>query len=87
MSHRILAAALLLCALSAACGDLPTGSDPQAQPGGASYDGGGFGIGGGGYVADQDEGYSGSGGATTTTSTTTSGESAERGGYTMGSGG
>jgi hypothetical protein len=108
MSYRTLAAALLLCTLAAACGEIPTGSDTQAHPAGPSYDGG-FGVGsgntavqsggfgmGGAYVAEGDDGYViGSGGATTadgpastsTTTNTTSGDNAERGGYTMGSGG
>ena len=79
MSYRILPAALLLCTLVAACGETPTGTDTQAQPAGASYDGGftigsgnsavlddgGFGM-GGGNTADDDGGYTmGSGGATT----------------------
>lgn len=46
-SHRILPAAVLLCTLAAACSETPTGTGPQAQPGGASYDGGGFTIGSG----------------------------------------
>lgn len=45
-SHRILPAAVLLCTLAAACGEIPTGTT-QAQPGGASFDGGGFGMGSG----------------------------------------
>jgi hypothetical protein len=70
MSHRILAAALLLCTLAAACGELPTTSHTQAQPAAASYDGGGFGVGSGnnavqsggygmgsGNTADEDDGY------------------------------
>jgi hypothetical protein len=46
MSHRILPAALLLCALAAACGENPAGSDMHAQPVGPAYDGG-FGVGSG----------------------------------------
>lgn len=85
MSYRILSAALLLCTLAAACGESPTGTGAQAQPDGASYDGGGFGIGsgnsavlddggfgmGGGYVAEEDDGYTiGSGNSHAPLSTT-----------------
>jgi hypothetical protein len=92
MSYRILPAALLLCTL-AACGESPTSIHTQAQPAGASYDGGGFGM-GGGYVADEDDGYtigSGNSGAGTvdappSTTATVSGDSVGRGGYTIGSG-
>ena len=52
-SHRILAAALLLCSI-AACGQIPTGSDRQAQPAGASFDGGGFTIGSGRNTQEPD---------------------------------
>jgi hypothetical protein len=52
-SHRILTAALLLCSF-AACGTNPTSSDPQAQPAGASFDGGGYTIGSGGYTQEPD---------------------------------
>jgi hypothetical protein len=77
-SHRILAAALLLCSF-AACSQTPTGSDRQAQPAGASYDGGGFGMGGG----RSDTTTVG----TTNTSTTTTTEEADRsGGFGMGGG-
>lgn len=100
MSHRILPAALLLCTLSAACGELPTGSDSQARPAGPAYDGGGYTIGSGGAAAsgytigsgtsDEDGGgfVVGSGGRTGDAGTTSaSGDDAERGGYTIGSGG
>ena len=73
-SHRILAAALLLCSI-AACSQTPTGSDRQAQPAGASFDGGGFGMGGGRTDTTTV--------GTTNTSTTTQ----DTGGYGMGSGG
>jgi hypothetical protein len=73
MSHRILPAALLLCTL-AACGDLPTQQGTQAQPAGASYDDGGFGV-GSGNSATQSSGY-GIG----------SGNEVEGGGFTIGSG-
>jgi hypothetical protein len=52
-SHRILAAALLLCSF-AACGQTPTGSDRQAQPAGASFDGGGYGMGSGNNTQEPD---------------------------------
>ena len=96
-SHHILAAALLLCSI-AACGQIPTGSDRQAQPAGASFDGGGFVIGSGirseepGSTTTQDTGgYGmGSGGASSGNDTGTpeaEPEDAERsGGYGMGSG-
>jgi hypothetical protein len=118
MSYRILPAALLLCTLAAACGESPTGSDTQAQPAGASYDGGftmgsgnrgqsegdttvaettttsgGFTMGSGNLVATDGEYGMGSGNhaqdtaaAPLTTTGTTSGDSAGRGGFTMGSG-
>ena len=96
MSHRILSAALVLCALTAACGDPPTGSDTQARPAGPAYDGGGYTIGSGGN-ATASGGYTiGSGGGVAadegsssgTVSTEDSGtDDAERGGYTIGSGG
>lgn len=77
-SHHILAPALLLCTL-ASCGQTPTGSDAQARPGGASFDGGGFGMGGGRSEPDTT--------GTTTTSTPTSPEGTERGGgFGMGGG-
>lgn len=82
MSHRILPAALLLCALTAACGELPTGSDAQAHPAGASYDGGGFTIGSGNAGA-----AGGSGTGSESEESTTSSDSEGRSGYTMGSGG
>jgi hypothetical protein len=100
-SHRIPAAALLLLSTLAACSQSPTGSDPQLQPGGASFDGGGYTIGSGrtsdesgGYTigsgtSTQDTGGFGMGGGREddgSTSTTTT-EDAERGGYTIGSGG
>jgi hypothetical protein len=88
MSHRILPAALLLCTLAAACGDLPTQSGTQAQPAGPAYDGGGFTIDSGnsgvtGYTTGPGSGVPVGDDATTTQS----GETTERGGYTMGSGG
>jgi hypothetical protein len=74
MSHRILPAALLLCALSAACGELPTRNDIQAHPAGPAYDGG-FTM-GSGNSATQSSGYTiGSGGV-----------ESQDGGYGMGSG-
>jgi hypothetical protein len=87
-SHRILAAALLLSSF-AACSQTPTGSDPQAQPAGASFDGGGFVIGSGNRSEESDSittqdtgGFGmGSGGAQES-----SNQDAERGGYTIGSG-
>jgi hypothetical protein len=98
MSHRILPAALLLCTLTAACGELPTGNETHAQPDGPAYDGG-FGV-GSGNSATQSSGYtigSGGGVATDGGSAATSGSTgstedtgsgdAERGGYTIGSGG
>jgi hypothetical protein len=96
-SHRLLAAALLLCSF-AACGQTPTGSDPQAQPAGASFDGGytmgsgnsytasgGYTIGSGGRQEEEDGGgfTIGSGGMMTESDST---NETERGGYTMGSG-
>lgn len=54
MSHRILPAAILLCAL-AACGENPAGSDTHAQPAGPAYDGG-FTM-GSGNSAMQSSGY------------------------------
>ena len=94
-SHRILSAALLLCTL-AACGQNPTGSAPQAQSAGASYDGGGFGI-GSNSSADESGGYTiGSGGTEGTggfgigsgyTGEETEEETTERtGGFGIGSG-
>ncbi|HYR10843.1 MAG TPA: hypothetical protein VEQ60_23895 [Longimicrobium sp.] len=73
MSHRILSAALLLCTL-AACGDLPTHGDTQAQPAGPAYD----------------DGYTiGSGNSATASSGYTIGSgsvAADGGGFTIGSG-
>lgn len=63
MSHRILSAALLLCTL-AACGDLPTHSDPQAQPIGPAYDGG-YTMGSGNKTEDDGGNEVGSGDAVT----------------------
>lgn len=78
-SHRILAPALLLCTL-AACGTPPTSSDPQAQPAGASFDGGGFGMGGGRSESDSTT-------AGTENTSTTAGEGTDRsGGFGMGGG-
>jgi hypothetical protein len=73
MSHRILPAALLLCALSAACGELPTRNDAQAQPAGPAYDGG-YTM-GSGNSATQSSGY-----------TIGSGNEVEGSGFTLGSG-
>lgn len=99
-SHRIVPAAVLLCTLAAACGDNPTGTGAQAQPGGASYDGGytigsgnsamqsdsgGFTI-GSGLESDGSGGESEASGETTGTSTDGSDDGTERGGYTIGSG-
>lgn len=80
MSYRILPAALLLCTLAAACGESPTGSDAQAQPAGASYDGG-FTIGSGNATA------AGGTGTGTQSQEPTTTDNVERSGYTMGSGG
>jgi hypothetical protein len=82
MSHRILPAALLLCTFAAACADLPTRNDTQAQPDGPAYDGG-YGMGSGnsatsGPDAETLEPASGS--------DTSAGDDAGRGGYGMGSG-
>jgi hypothetical protein len=101
MSHRILPAALLLCTVAAACGELPTQNDPQAQPVGASFDGGytigsgnsatastGFGV-GSGDTATEGGGFgveSGNGTGTAESGTTESGGDAADGGYTIGSG-
>jgi hypothetical protein len=74
MSHRILPAALLLCILAAACGELPTQSDAQAQPAGPAYDGG-FGM-GSGNSATESSGYGMGSGNTAD----------EGGGFTIGSG-
>lgn len=88
MSHRILPAALLLCALAAACGENPAGSDTHAQPAGPAYDGG-FGV-GSGNSATQSSGYTtGSGGSEVEGggSTIGSGDTAtEDGGFGVGSG-
>src|SRR5688500_4469500 len=74
MSHRILPAALLLCILTAACGESPTGSDTHAQPAGPAYDGG-YTM-GSGNSATQSSGYTiGSGGS-----------EVEDGGFIIGSG-
>ena len=88
MSHRILPAALLLCTLAAACGELPTRSETRAQPAGASYDGGGFTIGSGnsGTAGSYAPGSGGSGEEGDDATTAQSGDLAERQGYTMGSG-
>ncbi|WP_420125511.1 hypothetical protein [Longimicrobium sp.] len=72
MSHRILPAALLLCALAAACGENPAGSDTHAQPAGPAYDGG-FTM-GSGNSATQSSGY-----------TIGSGNNEVEGGFTIGS--
>jgi hypothetical protein len=72
MSHRILSAALLLCTL-AACGDLPTHSETQAQPAGPAYDG--FTM-GSGNKTEEDGGSTTDPGAAET----------HDGGYGMGSG-
>jgi hypothetical protein len=77
-SHRILPAALLLCTL-AACSQAPTGSDPEAQPGGASFDGGGFTIGSGRNTEEP-------GDSTTTPTDSAEGTTERSGGYGMGSG-
>jgi hypothetical protein len=89
-SLRILPAAVLLCALTAACGETPTG--PQAQPGGASYDGG-YTIGSGNSVMQAGGGFTiGSGRESdpaddpTLTTTSETGDDPGRGGYTIGSG-
>ena len=87
-SHRILSAALLLRTL-AACGQNPTGSDLQAESAGASYDGG-FVIGSGNSAAPAGGYTIGSGGRAEEeeggeTSTTTE-DTAERGGFVIGSG-
>lgn len=76
-SHRILPAALLLSALAAACGDLPTRSEMDAQPAGpAAYDGG-FTIGSGNSAALSGGFGMGSGNSGINTSDS---------GYTVGSG-
>jgi hypothetical protein len=87
MSHRILPATLLLCTL-AACGDLPTQQGTQAQPAGASYDGGGFTIGSGnsGATGAYMPGSGSAGEEEDNATNAQSGETAERQGYTMGSG-
>jgi hypothetical protein len=94
-SLRILPAAVLLCALTAACGETPTG--PQAQPGGASYDGG-FTMGSGnsatssGYtigseeILEDDGGYTIGSGNNAQQNASTSEADAGSGGFTMGSG-
>lgn len=74
MSHRILPAALLLCVISAACGELPTRNDTQAHPAGPAYDGG-FTM-GSGNSGTQSSGYGMGSGNT----------AAEGGGFTIGSG-
>lgn len=85
-SHRILPAAVLLCTLTAACGETPTGTDAQAQPGGASYDGG-FTMGSGNsptsstYTSGSEESAEDGGGFTIG-----SGASTQSGDYGMGSG-
>ena len=97
MSHRILSAALLLCTLAAACGELPTSNNTHAQPAGPAYDsgytigsgntaaeGGGFTV-GSGNVGTQDGGY-GIGSGNTASATTVPGDSTGRGGYGIGSG-
>jgi hypothetical protein len=73
MSHRILPAVLLLCTL-AACGDLPTHSDIQAQPAGPAYDDG-YTMGSGNRAVLAGGSGVGSGDA-----------AAEGGGFTIGSG-
>jgi hypothetical protein len=70
MSHRILSAALLLCTL-AACGNLPTHSDSEAQPAAPAYDESGYTMGSGNKTLQA----SGSGDT-----------EVEGGGFTMGSG-
>lgn len=103
MSHRILPAALVLCTLFAACGELPTRSDPDAQPAGPAYDGG-YTIGSGGSAVASGGYTIGSGGSAKAEgdyvdesvdgtgtddagTSTQSGGDAQRGGYTIGSGG
>jgi hypothetical protein len=87
MSHRILPAALLLCTV-AACSDLPTQNDAQAQPAGPAYDGGGFTIGSGnsGAAGGYSTGTGSSGEEGDDATTALTGETTERQGYTMGSG-
>jgi hypothetical protein len=88
MSHRLLPAALLLCTLAAACGELPTGHDTRAQSGGASYDGGGFGM-GGGFTGGDGTGSSqetASGDGAILTGTTFSDSTTRSGGFGMGGG-
>lgn len=92
-SHHILPAAVLLCTLTAACGETPTAAT-QAQPGGASYDGGyTMGSGnrsqesGGGYTIGSGNETQDSGGFTMGSGNLEDGSAPEApGGYTMGSG-
>lgn len=86
-SPRILAAALLLCSF-AACGQTPTGSDRQAQPAGASFDGGGFGMGAGRNTQEPDTTTMQDMGGQEDDAPTPapSEQDAERGGFVIGSG-
>lgn len=81
-SHRTLAAALLLCTLAAACGELPTRGDTPAHPADASYDSG-YTMGSGNNSVQT---TGGSVDVELSSATTTSTDTTTREGYTIGSG-
>lgn len=74
---RTTTAAGAMAVLLAACGSSPTSSAPEAGAAGPSYNGG-YGMGSGNREAPAD--------STEETGNTTSTESAQRGGFTIGSG-